>query len=62
MSATNPQAPLKKVVVVKDAHLRVSSAKRNELMRQADYMETQANRLVNLARELRAMVAHMAIK
>lgn len=50
------------IKVVKDAALRVSSAKRNEMMRQANYIEEQANYLANLARKMREMAQHMAIE
>lgn len=54
--------PCPQIKVVKQSNSVIVSRRRDELLKQADYMEAQANRLANMARELRAMITHLTIE
>lgn len=45
-----------KVTIVREAQRVVVSGRERALLKQAEYMEAQSNRLANMARELRQML------
>lgn len=62
MTVAGLRVPSRQIKVVRTVPMRVSSSVRDELLRQADFMEAQANRLTKMAREMRAMVMQLTIE